>query len=240
MRHKYQLVNHRRNKHLHQPIDLAGQVWNYLIAYQRWAYKSFGKYVSKYEMMKHVACLRSNVAAYEHWQVLNSQALKEICDRVDKAYKRLFNGLSKRPRFRSRHKHRSFVLPFSEKHYGRGNGNGVKILDWGENGYGKVRITIGKTRHVFKLHMGNRPLTGTVTSVTIIRTGDSRFWLSFVVEQDMPRVFYPSTGKIGGFNFGLHNFLTTDEGETLASPQYLFQHLDELKRRGKKLSGRGR
>ena len=32
LRFNYQLVNHRRNKSLHQQIDIAGQVWNYCIA----------------------------------------------------------------------------------------------------------------------------------------------------------------------------------------------------------------
>ena len=61
-----------------------------------------------------------------------------------------------------------------------------------------------------------------------------------MVEQEQPRIPYPSTGKIGGFDFGLYHFLTTDEGEIIDSPQYLFQELDELKRRTRKLSGRGR
>ena len=243
LRYKYQLVNHRRNRRLHDPINIAGQVWNYLIGYQRWAWRNFGLYVSRFDMQKHTAKLRTNVAAFAHWKQLNSQAVKEICDRVDKAYKRFFQGISKRPRFRKPKLQRSMVLPFSEKHWGRGHGNGVKILDWGENGYGKIRVTIGKARHVFKFHTGNRPLSqaaGTLKSVSIKRTGDGKFWLSFVVEQEQPRIFYPSTGKIGGFDFGLRHFLTTEEGKRIESPNYLFRELDELRRRGRRLSGRGR
>lgn len=253
IRQNYQLVNHRRNKYLHEPIDLASEVWNYLIAYRRWMYKSFGKSVGKLAMQKHVEALRRDVAPYQHWQSLNSQALREICDRVDKAYARFYdnlkNGMRVRkaglPRFRKRWKHRSFVLPFSEIHWGRGNGNGCKIIDWGEDGYGKIRISFGKSgriKRVFKFHIGNRPLSecGTLKSVSIVRTVDGRFYLSFVTERELPKMSYPSTGKIGGFDFGLTNFLTTDEGRPIASPGFLFDELDELRRRSKKLSGRGR
>ena len=259
MRQNFQLVNHRRNKYLHEPINIASEVWNYLVAYRRWMYKSFGKSVGKIDMQKHVGALRGDiqkgtgVAAFQHWQSLNLQALREICDRVDKAYTRFYDNLKKGmtvrkaglPRFRKRWKHRSFVLPFSEKHHGRGNGNGCKIIDWGENGYGKIRLSLGergKTKRVFKFHIGNRPLSecGTLKSVSIIRTGDGRFYLSFVTERELPRISYPSTGKIGGFDFGLTNFLTNDDGDSIASPAFLFDELDELRRRSKKLSGRGR
>ena len=232
IRYKYQLVHHRRNKHLNQPVNIAGLVWNYCVSYQRWAYRSFGVYISKYDMMKHVGRLRKNVSAFAHWQVLNSQAISEICDRVDKAYQRFFKGLSSKPKFRKVKLFRSFVLPFSEKHWGRGNGNGCKIIDWGEDGYGKIRITIGKVKQVFKFHVGNRPLSqcGTLKSVSIKRTSDGKWWLSFVVEVEQPKIAYPSTGKIGGFDFGLLNFLTTDDGEAIASPQYLFKSLDDLRK----------
>ena len=234
----YQLVNHRRNRFLHEPIDIAGEVWNYCVGYQQWAYKFFGKYIHKYDMMRHVGALRRDVAAFQHWQQLNLWAAQEICDRVHKAYMQFFKGDSELPHRHRIKDQRSFVLRIDELRHGRGNGDGVKILDWGENGYGKIRITIGKTRHVFKFHMDKRPLTGWLKYVSIVRQGDGKFFLSFVVQQEQPRVFYPSTGKIGGFDFGLPHFLTNDDGETIDSPQHLFQELDELRRRSRKLSGK--
>ena len=129
-------------------------------------------------MQRHVATLRRDVVAYQHWKLLNSQAVKEISDRVDTAYQRFFKGIGGRPRFRKIKEHRSVVLPFYEPGRGRGGGSGVKILDWGESGYGKIRITMGETRRVFKFHMGKRPLTGRLKSVSIIRKGGGKFWLS--------------------------------------------------------------
>ena len=187
MRQNYQLVNHRRNKHLHEPINLASEVWNYLVAYRKWVYDSFRKSVSKFDMMKHVGALRRDVAAYQHWQMLNLQAVRDICDRMDKAYSRFYDnrkqgkkvGKAGLPRFRKRWKHRSFVLPFSEKHYGRGNGDGCKILNWGENGYGKIRISFGwrgKIKKVFKFHTGGRPLSecGTLKSCLLYTSPSPR------------------------------------------------------------------
>ena len=65
----YRLVNHRRNRFLHEPRDIAGEVWNYCVSYQQWAYKFFGKYIHKYDMMRHVGALRRDVAAFQHWQL---------------------------------------------------------------------------------------------------------------------------------------------------------------------------
>ena len=81
----YQAVVHPRNRRLHDLIDIAGEAQNYCIAYERRAYHWFGVYVSNLNLQLHIAALRCDVAAYEHWQLLNSQAFKYICDRVDKA-----------------------------------------------------------------------------------------------------------------------------------------------------------
>ena len=139
-----------------------------------------------------------------------------------------------RPKFRKVKKFRSIVLTM---------GNGCKLLESGNPRIGRMQLAYGwrgAEKMILRYHIGNRPLEGKVKSVTIKRTGDGKFWLSFVVERELPRIFYPSTGKIGGFDFGMQTFLTTDEGQAIVSPGYLFEELDELRRRGKKLSGRGR
>ena len=158
-----------------------------------------------------------------------------MCDRQDKGYRRRFKGLAKGfPRFRKVKRYRSITLPI---------GNGCKLLDSQHPHIGKMRFAFGwrgAEEMTLKYHKGNRPLAGTVKSVTIIRIGDGKWWLSFVVEREMPRILYPSTGKTGGFDFGMRTFLTTDDGTAFASPGFLFDELDTLKRRSRKLSARGR
>ena len=52
-------------------------------------------------------------------------------------------------------------------------------------------------------------------------TPDGNFWLSFVVEQEQPEKFSPSTEKVGGFEFRSASFLYERmEGETIDSPQF--------------------
>jgi putative transposase len=55
----------------------------------------------------------------------------------------------------------------------------------------------------------------------------NRLWIVFsVVEHiSIPKV---STGKIGGFDFGLKTFLTDDEGRSTHSPQFFKQALNEI------------
>ena len=45
-----------------------------------------------------------------------------------------------------------------------------------------------------------------------------------------------STGKSGGFDFGLKHFLTNDEGETIESPQFFAQSRHQIARLNKDLS----
>ncbi len=235
MRYKYQIVNHRRNRKLHQFIDIGGIAWNHTVALQRRHYRLTGKRIGKYDMGAHLLKVRRQNPKRDYWKLLNSQAYKEIADRHDKALTRFLTGLAKgRPKFRKVKKFRSIVLPM---------GNGCKLLESDNPRIGRMQFAYGwrgAEKMNLRYHIGDRPLEGKVKSVTIKRTGDGKFWLSFVVERERPRIFYPSTGKTGGFDFGLRIFLTTDEGQAIASPGFLFEELDELKRRSKKLSGRGR
>ena len=62
---------------------------------------------------------------------------------------------------------------------------------------GKLRLAFGwrgEQKMTVKYHIGDRPLAGKVKSVTIIRTGDGKFWLSFVVEQEHDPDFLSQRG----------------------------------------------
>ena len=235
LRYRYQIVNHRHNRTLHQLIDIGGIAWNHTVALQQRYYRLTGKRVGKYDMDSHLLKVRRRNPKRDYWKLLNSQAYKEIADRYDKALTRFLTGLAKgRPKFRKVKRFRSIVLTM---------GNGCKLLESNNPRIGRMQFAYGwrgAEKMNLRYHIGNRPLEGKVKSVTIKRTGDGKFWLSFVVERELPRIFYPSTGKTGGFDFGLRTFLTTDEGQAIVSPGFLFEELDELRRRSKKLSGRGR
>jgi len=167
-------------------------------------------------MQKHIAKLRMKIPRYRHWKDLGSQAVQEVSDRYEKTYQRFFAKQGRLPRFRKVKKYRSFTL---------------KQASWKlEDETPKKRhrkLKIGKTTYKMVYH---RPLRGEIKTVTIKRDSCNRLWVCFSV---IERVIVPdvaSTGKIGGFDFGLRTFLTADNGQTADAPLFYRADLPRMRR----------
>jgi putative transposase len=87
---KYRLYHNRRNRHLRRQIDIAGLIWNHALALQKRYYRLTGRFIMRNAMQKHIAKLRRRSARYAHWQQLGSQAVQDVCERLDRAYHRFF------------------------------------------------------------------------------------------------------------------------------------------------------
>lgn len=189
----YQVAIHHRNKRLHRVIDIVGMIWNHALALQHRYHRLTGRYISKYTMLKHMRRLRVRSPGRHFSQDLNSQALADLCIRQDTAYQRFFDGLAQGPpKFREPVEYGSIMLRM---------GNGCKLMESDNPRIGKLRLAFGwygAEKMIVKYHIGVRPLPDKVNAVIIERTVDGNFWLSFVVEQEQPKMFYPDTGKIGG------------------------------------------
>jgi putative transposase len=197
----------KKDRKLRHKIFVASTVWNHFVALQRRYYRLSGKYLSLHDMNKHVLKLRKT-ARFTLWQDLHSQCCQDVCRRVDDAYQRFFKGLAKgRPRFRKARKYASFTFPQS----------GYKV-------YGNtVKIDGAKYRFVKHRDMG-----GIVKTLTVKRDRVGRLWLVFSV---LEKISAPeaSTGKSGGFDFGLKDFLVDDEGRRYASPEFYKQELHKTR-----------
>ena len=80
----------------------------------------------------------------------------------------------------------------------------------------------------------NRPLPSEPSSVTVIKDGADRYFLSFVVEVNLPQ--YPDNGESVGIDLGISTFATLSTGEKIDAPKPLKKHLKRLKRAQKALS----
>ncbi len=134
--------------------------------------------------------------------------------RQEKADERFFNRQGGLPRFRKLKKFRSFTLKQA----------GWKLLD-SEQKYGRVRI--GKK--VYKL-VYHRPMQDDIKTVTIKRDTAGRLWICFSVVEQFVVQKEASTGKNGGFDFGLKCFLTNDEGQQIDMPWFYRDDLPRLQR----------
>lgn len=87
--YKYKLYNNKKNKYLVQQIEIASEIWNFCIAMRRMYYLVYGKNLSGNTLKKYIAkiCKRRKWA---HWHNLGSQAIQDVVERVDRAYKAYF------------------------------------------------------------------------------------------------------------------------------------------------------
>jgi len=222
--YKYRLYHSRRNKRLHRRIDIAGLIWNHMVALQRRTYRLTCGYINRYRMQKHLAKLRRNVSRFDHWQMVGSQAVQELAERHDRAYQRFFaykrgeGARHGRPRFKKVKQYTSFTLKQAGWKYEGGN-----------------RVTIQGTTYKFSL---SRPVVGEIKTVTVKRDRVGHLWVCFsvVMERDWPEPGEASTGKSGGFDFGLRTFMTDHEGHAYRSPQFLKAELNEIARLNRELS----
>ena len=168
----------------------------------------FGKHLSRNKLQKHLAKLRRK---NEYWQLVGSQAVQDITDRIERAYQLFFKHHSKGvrpPNFRKRIKYKSFTLKQA----------GYKLLDGNQ-------IKIGKRVYRF---WKSREIEGKIKTVTIKRTPLGEIFF-FVVTDHIDSTITATTGKSAGFDFGLKVFLTCSDNTEVKSPLFLKQSLKELK-----------
>jgi putative transposase len=145
--------------------------------------------------MKHLTKLKK-LPKYEYWNLLGSQAIQDIVQRIDKAYKLFFRNLAHGikaapPSFKKVKKYKSFTLKQA----------GYKLLEGN-------KILIGKQIfHYFK----SREIEGEIKTVTIGRDPPGDIYIYFVCETKENEVL-PRTGNSVGFDFGLKTFLQGSDG----------------------------
>ncbi len=115
----YKLYNSRKNKKLHRTIAIAAQIYNHCIALHKKYYQLTGQYLDQARLKKHLTKLKKKFQ-YAHWKKVGSQAIQDIVERIDRAYKQFFKytkrvkkGAVSRmspPNFKKSSKYKSFTL----------------------------------------------------------------------------------------------------------------------------------
>lgn len=220
--YKFKLYRSKKNNRLHRQIDIAGLVYNHCIALHRRYYRLTGKSLNQYALMKHVAKLK-RLPRYAHWNLVGSQAIQDVVQRIDRAYRLFFRNLkagvkTAPPGFKKVKKYSSFTLKQA----------GWKLLDGN-------RVTI--QGNVYKFSK-SRDIPTSIKTVTVKRDTLNNLWLYFVVEETINQDNQLRTGNSAGFDFGLKTFLTTSDGQKIESPLYYQQSLNELRKAQRRLSSK--
>ncbi len=211
--YKFKFYQSKKNKHLHQRINISGIVWNHCIALHKRYYTLTGKNLNAYALMKHITKLKQ-LPKYEFWNLVDAQAIQDIVQRIYKAYKLFFGNLKRKirtspPGFKKVKRYPSFTL---------------KQTRWKLLGGNKIRIQ-GLVYKFFK----SRDIPTDVKTVTVKRDTLGNLYLYFVAQEEIDQNNQVMTGNSAGFDFGLKTFLTTSSGSEIESPLYFCQAMAELK-----------
>lgn len=215
----FKLYHAKRNRQLHQTINIAGCIWNHLIALHRRYYRRYQKSLDISRIQLHITKLK-RTKRFAFWNSLGSQAIQDVAQRIDRAYKLFFRNLkhglkTAPPNFRAIKKYRSFTLKQA----------GWKLLP------GNRVVIMGKEYKYFK----SRQVAGKIKTVTVKRDTIGDLWLFFVAEEECAPVEVRS-GEIVGLDFGLKTFLTTSKGDRLESPLFFKRNMELLKSLSRNLS----
>lgn len=211
--YKFKLYNSDKNKYIDDSISAAHDIYNHCIALHRRYYRMYGKHLSKNKLQKHIAKLRRRNPS---WQKLNSQAVQNITDRIERSYEAFFNhgkqhrsGKKTPPHFRKRKDYHSFTL--KQTGYKLGEDNTIYIH--------------GRKYRYFK----SRDVKGKIKTVTVKKMPSGDYYV-FVVTDHVRTERPARTGKAVGIDFGLKTFLNLDDGTKIESPEYLKISLKKYKR----------
>ena len=159
---KFKVYQHKRNRFLKRSINAAGVIYNYCIALHKRYYRMWGKHLNCAKLQSHIAKLRKRK---EFWQSVGSQAVQDICQRIEKAYQLFFKNHKKGvrpPNFKKVSKYKSFTLKQA----------GYKFL-------GGNRIKIGSRVYQY---WNSREIEGKVKTLTIKRTSLGELFIIVVVD----------------------------------------------------------
>ena len=207
---KFKLYQSKRNRHLKRIINAAGVIWNYCIALHKRYYRMWGKHLNCAKLQAHIAKLRKRKA---FWQSVGSQAVQDICQRIERAYQLFFKHHKKGvrpPNFKKVRRYKSFTLKQAGYKFLTGN-----------------RIKIGNRVYQY---WNSRPIEGTVKTLTIKRTPLGELFMVIVVDGVVEPETKFEMSRIAGFDFGLKTFLTCSDGSKIESPQFLKQSLNVIKK----------
>ena len=217
--YKYKVYSQNRNhqKRLGELLRTAAWIYNHSVALMKRYYRLYHKTLPKAKLQSHIAKMKKR--CYHKWELVNSMAAQQITDRIYEGYQRFFDHDAKHPpTFKNWRKYKSVTF---------------KSSGWTVNGN---VLTINKLKLRLKFHL-SRPINGKIQTVCLKRDAVGDWWLSFSIRKESkPGQEKPMTGKTAGFDFGLKHFLTGNDGQTIESPQFLLNSLDELRIRSRRLS----
>ncbi len=215
----FKLYQSKQNKNLHKEINLAGSIYNHLIALHKRYYRLYRRHLDANKLMKHITKLKKQ-ERFAYWNQLGSQAIQDIAQRIERGYRLFFRNKklgikSAPPSFKKVRKYKSFTL--KQAGYWLLEGNRIFIMD--------------RTYKYFK----SRDIEGRVKTLTVKRNalGEIFIYLTSEIEEA------PVESRLGesvGLDFGLKRFLVTSDGTIVKSPLFFKEGIKRIRKLNRILS----
>ena len=218
--YKFKLYRSKRNKKLHRQINIAGSIYNHCIALHRRYYRIFKKSLRAFSLSKHLTKLK-RITRYSHWNLVGSQAIQDISERISRAYALFLRNLQHNiktapPGFKKIRNYKSFTLKQT----------GYKYTGLDNS------IIIQKQKYRF---FKSREIEGKICTVTVKRDSLGDIYIYFVCKNDENKVL-ARTGKSVGFDFGLKTFLTASDGQDIESPLFFKSNSSAIVKANRRLA----
>ncbi len=215
----FKLYRNKKNRYLHGQINIAADIYNHCIALHKRYYRRFKKHLNANRLKVHLTRLKK-LSRFEHWKPLGSQAIQDVVERIDRAYKRFFKGLEKGercapPGFKAKRRYKSFTL--KQAGYAWLGGNPIRIGS-----------------RIYRFHQ-SRDIEGRIKTVTIKRDTLGDLYLYFVTDLEQPQV-QTAAGQMAGFDFGLKVFLTGNDGTEIDQPLFFKAAQRDIRNANRSLS----
>ena len=91
----FKLYKSKRNRQLHRQINAAGLIYNHCIALHKRYYRLFKKQLNANNLKNHLAKIKK-IERFGYIREIGSQAVQDIAERIDRAYKLFLKILNAR------------------------------------------------------------------------------------------------------------------------------------------------
>jgi len=218
---RFKLMRSKKNRKLHREIDQFARVYNHFIAVIERYYRLFKKHPSANRLKKLLPKLK-RTRRFLWIKNLPSQALQDVVERIDRAYKGFFERRKEgkkagRPYFKRSSSYKSFTL---------------KQAGWELVGEHSLRIG----DFVFKFHKSREIPSEKVKTVTIKRDKLGDIYAFFVVKSMEFVQKRCATGQSVGIDFGFDQFLTLSDGTSVDAPMFFKRDLHHIKQLSRSMS----
>jgi putative transposase len=212
--YKYRIYpNKEQEKHFVQAMGCVRYIYNKGLEAKLEHYAKTGKTLSFFDMAGPTGMLIKEKREHEWLNEPYSQSLQMALRNLDNAFQRFFKKKSRFPKFKSKH----------DSNQSMSYTQGVKVSFQS----GKVKIPkAGEMRCVF-----DREFIGKIKTCTVTRNPTGKFFISILVENDLPLPKKPNIDpdRSVGIDLGLKDFAILSSGDKIENPKFLRNKLDRLK-----------